>query len=300
VPRSHPATSDPSEAATHCDRTGAVRHRGSVQIFRGRFGGVIPPRAIGPRGTSNPRERPLNSLSRNPHPPGASGYAAAMPKAAFAGSTKPLRRDAERNRLRILASADAVFAERGLDATLDDVADHADLGIGTVYRRFTDKEALIDALFERHLDCLVEIAAEALRRDDPWDGVVYLLEASLAQQAAHRGLRDVVLHGHNGCIRIRSSRERIVPAAAKVFERARIAGVLRPDLEPTDISMLCLMIGSVAENTMDVAPGLWRRYLAIVLDGLVGRREQTRPLPVRALTDDELTDAMRTSPRRRR
>lgn len=231
-----------------------------------------------------------------------------MAKAARAGVNvletacdgKPLRRDAERNRLRILAAADAVFADRGLDATLDDIADYADLGIGTVYRRFADKDALIDALFEQHLDRLVAISEEALQRPDPWDGVVHLLEGSLAQHAANRGLADLVLRGREGCDRIRSSRDRLVPAAQQVFERARQAGVLRADLEPTDIPLISLMISSIAENSMQIAPELWRRYLAIVLDGLKPQRVTTRRLPVAALTSDELTSAMCTSSRRRR
>src|SRR4051812_44395472 len=66
-------------------------------------------------------------------------------------SERPLRADAERNRRRILAAASDVFAERGLDASLDEVAAAAGVGIGTVYRRFPDKEALIDELFESKL-----------------------------------------------------------------------------------------------------------------------------------------------------
>jgi AcrR family transcriptional regulator len=215
-------------------------------------------------------------------------------------TTKPLRRDAELNRLRILAAADAVFADRGLEATLDDIADYADLGIGTVYRRFADKDALIGALFEQHLDRLVAISEEALQLPDPWDGVVHFLEGSLAQHAANRGLADLVLRGREGCDRIRSSRARLVPAAQKVFERARHAGVLRADLEATDIPLLSLMVGSIAENSMIVAPDLWRRYLAIVLDGLKPQRKTTTPLPVAALTGEELTTAMVTRSRRRR
>src|ERR1700704_146236 len=67
-------------------------------------------------------------------------------------SERPLRRDAERNRLRILQAAREVFADRGLDASLDQIAAHAGVGIGTVYRRFPDKDALIDALFEERID----------------------------------------------------------------------------------------------------------------------------------------------------
>ena len=79
-------------------------------------------------------------------------------------SARPLRRDAERNRQRILAAAGELFAERGLAVTLDDIARHAGVGVGTVYRRYPDKELLIDALFEERLTALCEAAEAALER----------------------------------------------------------------------------------------------------------------------------------------
>ena len=75
---------------------------------------------------------------------------------------RPLRKDAERNRQRILTAAGELFAERGLGVTLDDIAHHAGVGVGTVYRRFPNKEVLIDALFEQRIEAIATIAAEAL------------------------------------------------------------------------------------------------------------------------------------------
>src|ERR687893_559304 len=77
-------------------------------------------------------------------------------------SIRPLRADAERNRQRILAAASTVFAERGLDVSLDDIAGAAGVGVGTVYRRFPDKDALIDALFE---DKIADVERVAMARD---------------------------------------------------------------------------------------------------------------------------------------
>jgi AcrR family transcriptional regulator len=94
--------------------------------------------------------------------------------------TRPLRRDAERNRQRILAAAGELFAERGLSVTLDDIARHAGVGVGTVYRRFPDKNELIDALFEDRLKALCAAAEAALASDDPWDGLVLFLERGVA------------------------------------------------------------------------------------------------------------------------
>ena len=78
-----------------------------------------------------------------------------------------MRRDAERNRQRILAAAAEVFTERGLDATLDEVARAAGVGVGTVYRRFPDKESLIEELFRDRVDAMVKLAEEALTEPDP-------------------------------------------------------------------------------------------------------------------------------------
>src|ERR1700730_5924231 len=89
---------------------------------------------------------------------------------------RPLRRDAERNRQRILAAAAEVFTERGLDATLDDVARAAGVGVGTVYRRFPDKDSLVSELFRDRIDALVTVAEEACESADPWRGLVDFLE----------------------------------------------------------------------------------------------------------------------------
>src|ERR1700728_5125884 len=96
--------------------------------------------------------------------------------ADVAGERPPLRRDAERNRQRILAAAADVFTERGLDATLDEVAKAAGVGIGTVYRRFPDKETLVSELFRERIDALVTVAETACTAPDPWRGLVSYLE----------------------------------------------------------------------------------------------------------------------------
>src|ERR1700760_3898707 len=101
---------------------------------------------------------------------------------------RPLRADAARNRERILAAATEVFAERGLHVTLDDIARHAGVGVGTVYRRFADKDALID----ERLAAFSQLAEEALAYESPWAGLERFLVSSLEQQAADRGLRELV------------------------------------------------------------------------------------------------------------
>src|SRR5215211_3742812 len=103
----------------------------------------------------------------------------------------PLRADAERNRQRILEAAREVFADRGLDVTLDDIARHAGVGVGTAYRRFPNKEALVEALMVERIGELEALAQECLAQPDPWEGVAGYLERALAMQAADRGLKEV-------------------------------------------------------------------------------------------------------------
>src|ERR1700728_817854 len=91
---------------------------------------------------------------------------------------RTLRKDAERNRQRILEAAAEVFTDRGLEATLDDVARHAGVGVGTVYRRFPDKASLADALFDERIDALVAMAKHAQEQPDAWAGLVSFLERS--------------------------------------------------------------------------------------------------------------------------
>jgi AcrR family transcriptional regulator len=213
---------------------------------------------------------------------------------------RPLRRDAERNRQRILAAAAEVFTTRGLQATLDDVARQAGVGVGTVYRRFPDKEALVDALFESRLDTVVALAERALDDPDSWAGLVSFLEAAAAELTGDRGLREIFMFATYGRDRVDLARGRMLPVVTRLVGRAQQDGKLRADLRPTDIPLIEFMLGSAAEYAGSVRPGLWRRYLAIVLDGLRPSRDGTTPLPEDALSPVEMMASMRALPRDRR
>jgi AcrR family transcriptional regulator len=215
------------------------------------------------------------------------------PDVAAAGSTeRPLRRDAERNRQRILQAAGEVFAERGLGVTMDDIAERAGVGVGTVYRRFPDKELLVEALFEDRIEELVSLAQQALAEDDPWEALVGFLERSQALQACNRGLKELLLSTRYGHERIACVRERMSPLAEALVERAQASGQLRPDVEATDIPLIHVMLGGIVDFTRDVDPDTWRRVLAIILDGLRARESLT-PLNAPALEPDQVDRAMR-------
>jgi AcrR family transcriptional regulator len=216
------------------------------------------------------------------------------PARMAAPDPRPLRKDAERNRVRILQAAAEVFTEQGLRATLDDVAARAGVGVGTVYRRFPDKEALVEALFTERLDSLVGFAEQALTNPDPWAGLVGLIERAAAIMAGDRGLRQILMYATYGHDRVEQARARMQPVITKVVERAQAAGVLRADLYPTDIPLLEFMISAAAEYALHVRPEIWRRYLALMLDALRPDRAGTTELPEPALSPEEMVQAMRS------
>lgn len=204
---------------------------------------------------------------------------------------RPLRRDAARNRDRLLVAARELFAERGLDVTLNDVAHHAGVGVGTAYRRFANKEEVVDALFEESLERVAAAARDALAEPDPWLGLVGFLERSLHLQLGDRGLTQVMNDPALGRERVGEARTRIAPLITSLVERARAAGVVRADLEQTDVVLLQVALAAVVEATRGVEPELYRRYLALVLDGIRADRALT-PLPVAALTAEQTHAAM--------
>ncbi|MFF8727002.1 TetR/AcrR family transcriptional regulator [Streptomyces sp. NPDC015171] len=181
----------------------------------------------------------------------------------------PLRKDAELNRRRILAAAREVFRDQGVAATLNDIAHHAHLGVGTVYRRFSDKEELVDALFDDMVDTVDGHLAEALAEEDAWLGLTRCLERLCEVQAFDRGLREVMLGTGRGPARQAQMHGRVKPAVKLLLARAQEQGALRADLVPSDFPVLQLMTAAVSE----FAPGsdTWRRYLAILVDGLRAR-----------------------------
>jgi AcrR family transcriptional regulator len=205
---------------------------------------------------------------------------------------RPLRADAARNRARLLAAARDVFAERGLDATMDEVARRAGVGVGTAYRRFRNRDDLIAALFEERLDEFMGILDDALVEPDPWRALSGFLERSMEMQAEDRGFKELLLQSDEGRERMRLFRAHIRPLVADLVRRARDAGELRADVVEDDILLVSLMTGAVGEFAHGVEPQLWRRSLAIQLDGLRARRSGPSPLPVGPLDAEQVECAM--------
>lgn len=202
-----------------------------------------------------------------------------------------LRKDAERNRQRVLTAARELFAIRGMEATLNDVAHHAGVGVGTVYRRFATKEELVEAIFEEGIAEVVCLAETALQHSNSWDGFVWFIERHCELAATDRGLREMVYSKAYGGDRVDCAREQLVPLISKLVDRARSDGYLRADIAHSDTPIIGLLAGTVSEWAGHVDPDLWRRYVALLLEGMRYHPDQ-KPLGTDALDADQMHAAM--------
>src|SRR3954465_4766486 len=135
-------------------------------------------------------------------------------------ATKPLRADAERNRRKLLDAAAELFARKGLAVGLDEIARHAGVGVGTAYRRFPDKEQLIDALMDDRVEEIAGYAEEALTHDDPWEAFVWFIERSARLHATDRSIKEVLFGGPDQGERVARARARTAPPGANAVRRA--------------------------------------------------------------------------------
>ncbi|MFB7274687.1 TetR/AcrR family transcriptional regulator [Streptomyces sp. NPDC056244] len=188
------------------------------------------------------------------------------------GDERPLRRDAERNRQRIIDAAREVFAAQGVSAGLNDIAHHAGVGVGTVYRRFPDKEVLVKVALQEHLASLVALIDEGLAAADPWDGFTHVVRRAVEMNVADRGLRDVAFSSGGGRRQVDAVRDGIVPGMGQLLRRAQQNGSARPDITVTDLIMLMLMLTEFAQRSAPVKPEAYRRYLDLAIGSL-----HTRP-----------------------
>jgi AcrR family transcriptional regulator len=185
------------------------------------------------------------------------------------------RADARDNRARLVQAAREVFAEQGFSATLHDIAAHAGVGVGTIYRNFPSKQQIIETLYEEAIERVLVGVHEALGIADPWQALVTFFEVTASSQAADQGLTAMFL-GSEGSRPLDQTAARILKAVSPLFDRARAADVLREGISVTDILPIFAMLDAVY-HLSDETPGLWRRYLAILLDGL--RAHDQPPLP---------------------
>jgi len=208
---------------------------------------------------------------------------------------KVARKDSVRNRARLVAAAREVFAERGFDATLDDIAHHAGLGTGTAYRHFANKQAVAAEVLRGATEEIAVDAREALEIDDPWQALATFCERTAERQARDRGLYETLTGQGNDEEQARIWPE-IITAVTELFDRAHRAGAVRADAVPQDIAAILTLVGPAFELSRTVSPDLWRRYLALLLDGL---RATDRPeLPAQSAPIEALAVVLKAGKRR--
>lgn len=204
---------------------------------------------------------------------------------------RPLRRDAALNREKILRAAREVFGQHGLRVTLDDVARHAGVGVGTVYRRFPDKETLVRALFEQDLGIRQASAERALAHPDPWEGFVDFLMEMGADLAENRGLQEVIMLGSHSSEPIETMRGGMLPFLEALIQRAQESGDLRAEITPSDVPVIVQMLSAASQFTQGKRPEVWRRYFEIILNG-VRQRPDNLPLTTPSLSNETVEQVM--------
>jgi AcrR family transcriptional regulator len=219
--------------------------------------------------------KPLTVKTRS----SAAQRAVAVPEEAEAD--KPLRKDVARNRNLLLQAADELFAVRGTEATLEEIARHAGVGVATAYRHFETRQALVEAMFETRLNRFLSVMQECEDTiADPREAFETMLYRICELQARDAGTREALATNY-GLDKVAGFRERGRPKFSRMFERAKKAGTYRPDCDLADFICVFWMIARVGEATHDESPHQWRRQLDFLLDGLraheLPRRKATRP-----------------------
>jgi AcrR family transcriptional regulator len=188
-----------------------------------------------------------------------------------------LRADAARNRAAILDAARAVFAEQGLDVSLDEIARLAGTGNATLYRRFPTRGDLVAAVFADRMAEHLEAVEGGLADDDPWRGFASYVKAAAALQARDRGIADLVTMDVSAAPEIEQLRSRAFDGLVRLVQRARTAGVLRADFTDQDVVLLLMANAGLVERAQGIALEASARLIHILLDGL--RAEAANPGP---------------------
>ncbi|MDX6368099.1 MAG: hypothetical protein QOK30_3175 [Nocardioidaceae bacterium] len=179
--------------------------------------------------------------------------------------TRPMRADARRNYDRLVEAARAVFAARGSEASIDEIARTADVGVGTLYRHFPRRIDLVEAVYREDVDTLVARGEALLAQAAPWDALAQWLEAFVAYAAAKRTFLTELHEAFekNPDLAV-SSREKIGAATGRLLTRAQEAGVVRPDISQGELMQLvggmCMARGATEEQNLGL--------LTFVLDGI--------------------------------
>jgi AcrR family transcriptional regulator len=176
-----------------------------------------------------------------------------------------MRADARRNYDRLVEAARAVFAARGSEASIEEIARTADVGVGTLYRHFPRRIDLVEAVYREDVDTLVARGEALMEQAAPWDALAGWLEAFVAYAAAKRTFLTELHEAFekNPDLAV-SSREKIGAETGRLLARAQEAGVVRPDISQAELMQLvggmCMARGATQEQNLGL--------LTFVLDGI--------------------------------
>ena len=182
---------------------------------------------------------------------------------------RPKRADARRNYEKVLAAAREAFAEGGESTSLEEIARRAGVGIGTLYRHFPTREALIDVLIAERMQQLLASAESAANKVDPWAAVEDLLWRFAAFEAEDRGMADILSDYRARAMDVPDApvaafMERLSAAVA----RAQSAGAMRADISAMDVLTAVCGLGKMVGPASSNDPDQWRRLVGVLLDGL--------------------------------
>jgi AcrR family transcriptional regulator len=178
------------------------------------------------------------------------------------------RADATRNRRALLDAARVVFGDRGLEASLDEIARTAGVGNATLYRHFPSRCALVAAVFAETLHDVAAAAQKALANPDGWEGFSEYVTFLCQLQATDRGLADLLTTAIAGAPELEELRGRAYDDFVRIVDRAKQAGALREDFRPEDLVLLLMANAGLVHRTAGAAPAAWQRMLSYTLDGL--------------------------------
>jgi AcrR family transcriptional regulator len=166
----------------------------------------------------------------------------------------------------VLRAARSVFAEYGLDAQMDDVARAAGVGVGTVYRHFPTKEAVVEAVARGGYEDLCAIARESLAEDDAWEAFSGFMWRGARLHRTDRAQCEIHSTRPEVMVRVAGDKHELLDMVAELIARGQSAGVLRADLSREDMPILWCSIGAAQQQAAEDA--VWERYLTLMLDGL--------------------------------
>ncbi|MFJ8589063.1 TetR/AcrR family transcriptional regulator [Streptomyces sp. NPDC093595] len=187
---------------------------------------------------------------------------------AAGAAVRPMRADARRNYERLLAEARSAFAEHGTDAALEDIARRAGVGIGTLYRHFPNRHALMSAVFQEALAALLERSRQLADADRPCEALVEWLRAIVTHAGEYRGLASALMSAsHDRSSALSACNVPLREAGARLLERAVVSGAVRDGVSIDDLMQLTNAIALAAEQSRE-DPELADRLLMLTLRGL--------------------------------